>query len=172
MSIENVLPAVIASIAAHSPFAALVGTDVGKMADNTPWLFQDTAEDNRPFRDPKGTGKATVVVGFRDSWGVNRHNTMAMPVIQVLVYADLSRHVDGTPQGRDAKDRALRVWSALDSLLHDTGGALSGHKVTLANPVASVTFVSSARTEGPSVMPVPDGDGMERLMARYEVAVV
>lgn len=172
MSVENVLPAIIQTIANASAFKALVGVDVGEMADGTPWLFQDTYDDNRPFRDPKGTGMAAVVVGFRDSWGVNAHNTMGMPLIQVLVYADLTRHVDGTPQARDAKDRAVRVWEAVDALLHDSGGVLGGLRVTLTNPATTVTLVSSQRAEGPSVLPVPDGDGMERLMARYEVAVV
>jgi hypothetical protein len=173
VSLENVLPAVLKTIAADSAFTALVGSDIGEISAGVPWLFQDTYDDNRPFRDPKGTGKAAVVVGFRDSWGVNGHNTMGMPMVQVLVYADLSRNADGTPQARDAKNRATRVWETIDAILHDVRGSLSGVKVVLSEPVgADFTFVSSRRREGPSIMPVPDGDGMERLMARYEVAAV
>ena len=172
MSLEHVVAAIVNLLDDDTAFTALVGTDIGVLEDGEPWLFQDTYDDNRPYRAPKGTGKAAVVVGFRDSWGTNRHNTMGMPMVQVLVYADLTRASDGTPQARDGASRALRVWEAIDAVLNDVGGSLSGYRVVVQNPTtATVTFVSSLRGEGPSVMPVPDGDGMERLMARYEVAV-
>lgn len=171
--LEHVLDAAYVLISEHAPFEALAGADVGQDTDGSvpvPWLFQDADDAEAPYRDPKSSGKSAVVLGFTDTWGINRHNTAGLPLLQVLIFSDLTRNEDGTPQIKDGKARALRVFDAIDSLLHDPGNRLGGTRVDVGDG-NFVRLISTARREGPAMQPVPNGDGMVRLMARYEWVV-
>lgn len=138
-----------------------LGVDVGGDSEGLVWVFQGS-DDDRPWRDPEGTGKAAVVLTFNDSWGANQHNTSDMPVLTALVYSDTSRSADGTPTTRDGKARALRVIQALKEVFHDA--ANKDHEWPL-----DLRIHSCVATNGATIYPVPDTDGMHRASIRFQI---
>lgn len=129
----------------------------------TPWVFQGS-DDDRPFRDPQGSGKGALVLTVNDTWSVNAHNTAEFPVLTALVYMDVSRDPFGAPSGRDGKARALSVVRRVKEVFHDPANEFHEWPDDL--------FVHSCVARGTvSVMPIPDGDGMHRAACSFEVAL-
>jgi hypothetical protein len=127
------------------------------------WVFQGS-DDDRPFRDPKGTGKCAVVLTTNSTWGTNQHNTARMPVLTALIYADPTRGNDGTPAKPDAKSKALKVADALITVFHDA--ANSDH-----NWPKGLKVHSSVHSDGPNSQPIPDSDGMVRMSLSFQLMV-
>lgn len=126
------------------------------------WIFYGN-EDNKPWRDPQGTGTSAIVLSTDDTWGSNAHNTAQFPVLQVLIYSDATRGVDNKPVRTDQKTKAWRIYDEIDKIFHDSSNTL--------HSVGSVRVHSSQRRYGPSVRAVPDTAGMVRLDVTYEIAV-
>jgi hypothetical protein len=125
------------------------------------WVFQWETHG----QVAQGSGKGIVVVSERAGWtGPNRHNTLEFPRLQVEIYADSDRE-RGFPDFKTAQARAKDIWRVVDLIFHrpDTGG------ITWGDVNGSVRVVSSLRGAEPDIVPVPDGDGAQRLLVSYNV---
>lgn len=146
--------------------SGVIGTDA---ADSDPdadklaraWLFQGLNDDGTPYRDPVGTGKATVVLIERTQWTTNPHNTAKFPVLQALIYADASRNDDGSASDRDQDRRCKTVAKTVDDLFHDPANR--------KHDWPGLFVVSCVRSQGLSIMDVPGtGSLCVRGELRYE----
>jgi len=156
--------AAVRRLRADPEFQALIPNYIG--VDSTfpeGWVFQGLSDTgNRPYRDPEGTGKCAVVLGTRDSWaGPNQHNTANFPLLRVHIYADPSRDINRNMTARDADQKAHTVWRVIDRLFHDAGN--QHHQWD------NLYVTSCLRGSEPSIMDVPQGDGLVRLDATYNV---
>ena len=136
---------------------------LGKDADGTPWVFQGS-DDDRPFRDPKGTGKAAIVLTSNGIWGVNAHNTADFPLLTALAYVDVSRKPDGTVLTKNGKVRAQSILRRVKDVFHDP--ANKDHLWPGLYVVACVM-----QSGGYSVMPIPGSDNMHRGAVNFEVSL-
>lgn len=168
----EMIPATLASLA---PAAALMLKQHPKMLafgasgllgfdDSGLWIFQSGPEEDKPYRDPQGTGTSAIVVGNTDTWGSNPHNTAQFPILQILIYSDCTRGPDNTPVKADQKTKAFKIYEAVDDLINDPA---NDKHVWMGR-----TILSCLRREGPSVSAVPDTNGLVRLMVRYEIALM
>lgn len=161
-TLDQVQASAVVKFSASVQAQALVAAgDLGQDSDGMKWVFQG-ADDDRPFRDPEGTGRAAVVFTVNDTWGVNRHNTASMPILVALVYADASRNSGGELLLRDAKARAQRVSAAIRDVFHDVGNV--DHDWPLEVKVFSCVCSSDV-----SVLPVPATEAQHRASLRFEV---
>jgi hypothetical protein len=130
-------------------------------ANGSVWLWQWTAKET-----VRGTGMASLVLSARGGWaGANRHNTLAFPRLQVEVYADVPRE-DGLVDVRTAESYAQEVWAEAHKVLHRpaSGGMVWG------NENGALRIVTSVASSGfPDISAVPDGDGVIRLLATYNI---
>lgn len=143
--------------------------EVSKLTDLLPLL---TDADGRVMlwqwdakRTVRGTGRASMVLARRGGWaGPNRHNTIEFPKLQVEIYADDERD-GGLPVATTSESFAIDIWRYVDHIFHrpDSGGFYWG------NADGSVRIVSSLRGTEPDIMDVPDGDGVVRLLATYNI---
>lgn len=164
MSVSTVVPAAVSRLRAASGVLALPETDLGRDETAGIWVFQGS-DDLVPFRDPKGTGTSAVSVAVTGSWSSNPHNTMNFPRLTVAVFADTSRGEGGEPILWDGHYRALRVWEALDAVLHDPANADRPAWLAAGTPVLSCL------RETVHVAKVPGMDGMHRLTCDYSVVM-
>lgn len=139
-----------------------LGSDVST-GQSLLWVFQGS-DDDKPFRDPEGTGTSAVVLTYNSNWGTNPHNTARFPVLTALVYADCSRTPSGEISRRDAKSRALRVSDALINVFHDA--ANRDHVWPLG-----LRVVSSNWSYGPDAMPIPGESGLWRASLRFDISL-
>lgn len=109
--------------------ANMVGTLIGK-DDNptdpfyTGWVFAGPDHASAPSRDVTNTGKVAVVLFCRNSWGSNMHNTVRMPTLTVLIWADATRF-EGTVSraAEDADLKAKAVARVIRATFHDAANA-------------------------------------------------
>lgn len=127
-----------------------------------PWIFKGDAR-----RQVQGSGKASIVVSSPSPWaGATRGHTTRFPRLQIEVYSDRERTTDGAPALRDAEAQAEDIWLIVDRVLHrvDGGGFLWG------SADGTLRITSSTRADGDrSISPVPDTDGVVRLLCVYDV---
>lgn len=139
----------------------ILGVDVGGDTDGLRWVFSGD-QDDRPYRDPEGTGKAAVVFTVNGSWGTNLHNTARFPILTVLIYSDSSRGPDGRPMSGNGKTRGLRVADQIIKLFHDPAKA--------TNRWPNNVFIHSCLySSGPTSQPVPESDGMSRISIDFNI---
>ena len=146
----------------HPPLITLAEEGVLGFDRDGMWIFFGN-DENKPWRDPQGTGTSAIVLSTDDTWGNNPHNSAQFPVLQVLIYSDATRGTDNKPMMTDQKTKALRIYDVVDTLFHDCGNRL--------HALGDVRIHSSLRRYGPSLQPVPDTAGMVRLDVTYEIAV-
>jgi len=169
MGLAEFLPSAYRYLMNDDPFTALIGTDVGMDSNatdayNKGWVFQGLDGDGRPYRDPQGSGKAAVVLTSRDGWASpNMHNTATFPSLQVLIYADVSRSLQGSPTARDAEARCKRVYEKVDRVFHDPSNSTHGWD--------GVRIVSCVRSSELSISDIPGSDLMVRGLVRYNVVL-
>ena len=110
-------------MSAYPPFVQLVAEGwIGADANGTPWLFQGLDNEGRPFRDPEGSGTSVVVLSERREWaGANAHNTAYFPRLQMLIYTDSDRAVDGSASTRNADRKCKSIFRVLDRCFHLVG---------------------------------------------------
>lgn len=82
------------------------------------WVFPGLDNDGRPLRPVEGSNKVSVTILGRDHWNSNPHNTMSMPVLRFLIFADTMRQPDGNPAGRVADLRVKKAAKLIDELFH------------------------------------------------------
>jgi hypothetical protein len=139
----------------------ILGVDVGGQTDGLRWIFSGD-QDDRPYRDPEGTGKTAVVFTVNGSWGTNLHNTARFPVLTVLIYSDSTRGLDGRPTSGNGKTRGLAVADAIIKVFHDP--AKNVHVWPNGVYVHSCLYAG-----GPNAQPVPDSDGMSRISLEFNI---
>lgn len=148
----------------HTPLNTVVG------ASNTfaHWVFRD-----RLYVSVEGTGQVAVVLAERGGWAApNPHNTMRFPVLQVEVYADPDRAADLNPvtPAYGAESKARAVFNAVDPYLHWVG-RVNEQYWGGTNTEQPLRVLGCTRAAEPSVDDVPDGDGLIRLLARYNIVL-
>lgn len=146
----------------------LTAGDVGHDAVGGPfaggWLSQSTTNEMAPATNPQGSGKASVVLAEREGWTTpNPHNTSRFPSLWLVVYADCSRDAGLLPTSFDGRDRAMRIFQALDPIFHDV--ANRDHDWPL-----SFRVNSCVRLADPVMTDVLLGDYTVQLIARYGVS--
>lgn len=124
------------------------------------WVFR--AQDGDPGRAVEGSGKCAIVLSANSFWAVqNMHNTAQFPVLRVVIYADNTRNAAGVALGRDAADRALHIYDAVNKILHDPGKDISRMGATrIHDIVAGGSFV---------LQEMPDSDGCVFGIANYNI---
>lgn len=129
---------------------------------NAPWIFK-----GEPKRNVKGSGKASVCVSSPRPWaGATRGHTNRFPIIQIEVFSDLARTSAGGPVFRDAESQAEDIWLAIDPIFNRVGGG----GFEWGNDDGRIFVTSSYRASGDrEIGPVPDSDGVVRLLCSYNV---
>lgn len=118
----------------------------------------------RPWNDTiEGTSTTCAVLSSEGGWaGANLHNTLRFPRLTLNIWADPQRdgghNVTSQPE---VMRRSFNVFRVFDRFLHRTGGD--------AVMFGTLRVVSSTRLTEPSVLTVPDGDGLVRLQTSYAV---
>jgi hypothetical protein len=117
----------------------------------------------------EGTGKACVVLSQRGGWATaNRHNTEQFPVLQVEVYSDPTRDANRNPSDDyTPEERAYEVYRAIDAVLHRP----DGFDEDWGDAMGTLRITGSLRAGEPDITDVPEGDGLIRLLVRYEMKV-
>lgn len=164
--------AAVVKILAAPAVQALIGTDIGQDDTGQPyaagWVFRSSDNEMSGYRDPEGTGKASIVVAEREGWtSPNAYNTARFPTLFIVVYADSTRVLNGsslTPTQRDARDRCQRIFDAVDPLFHDV--ANKDHHWPLNQYV-----VSCMRQTELTMVDVLNGDGKCQGISRYSVTL-
>lgn len=177
VSMDDLLTAARRKLIASPHFAPLIGVDVGQDsmdptrysgAFNDAWVFRGVGVPNSPERDPSGTSKATVSLGFRDRWGgTNDYNTARFPVLQFTILADLTRPAtdNGLIGARDAELRCDRIASAIYDEFHD---AANQHHWWTSSVYVNTCLCYSDLI----VRDVPDMDGLVRGEIRFKLEVM
>jgi len=161
--IEKVIPAAVAKFLASDECQHLVDTGLlGVDRDGSPWVFQGS-DDDRPFRDPKGSGRGAIVFTSNQTWGVNAHNTADFPLLTALVYMDVSRKADATVLAKDGKLRTLGAIDHIKKVFHDPGN--TDHQWPGLYVYACVA------QNGYSVLGIPGSDNMHRGSINFEVSI-
>lgn len=162
--IEKVIPAALAKFLASPQCQDLIDDGLlGVDADDVPWVFQGS-DDDRPFRDPKGSGRGAIVLTSNQSWGANPHNTAYFPLLTALVYMDVSRKADGTVLAKDGKLRTLGVINRVREVFHDPGN--SDHDWPL-----DLYVYACVAQNGYSILGIPGSDNMHRGSINFEVSI-
>lgn len=165
----DLVTAAVARLSAYAPFQEMVAEGlIGSDDDGTVWLFQGLDQDGRPFRDPEGTGKCVVVLMERQEWAAaNAHNTAHFPLLQMLIYADCTRNVDGAVVTRDADRKAKHVFQKLDRCFHLPSN-LDEDKRWAIDANTYVDVHSCLRGDPATISDVPQTEwATVRLEARY-----
>lgn len=139
----------------------ILGVDIGGTTSGLKWVFTGD-QDDRPYRDPEGTGKCAVVFTVNGFWGTNLHNTARFPVLTVLIYTDSARGTDGKPTVSNSKARGLEVADQIIKFFHDPGKTV--------NKWPNNVYVHSClHVSGPNAQPVIDSDGMTRISLSFNI---
>lgn len=137
----------------------LIGKDGQDGSDPGPWyegwVFPGVDNDGRPLRSVEGSNKVSVTITDRDTWGVNQNNSMRMPLLRVLIFADTARQPDGNPAGRYADLRCRKTAEFIIKLFDDVSNS-----VHLWNPgqPEELSIVSCVVQSGLSIQDIPDND--------------
>lgn len=125
---------------------------------SVPGIFQ-----YRPWATIEGTSTTCAVLTSDGGWaGANLHNTLRFPRLTLNLWCDPIR--DSSRNVIDPGEvmrRAFNTYRVFDRYLHRTGGddVMFG----------SLRTVSSTRLTEPSIIVIPDGDGLVRLQVTYAV---
>lgn len=123
------------------------------------WIFRE-----RLYAMVEGSGEVAVVLNTAGAWtSPNAHNTLRTPRLLIEIYADPTRNSAKQIHERDAGDKALTTFEAIDRYLHN----VSGH----ATMWDDLRIVKSTRLDEPELFDVPDGDGLIRAQVFYAVGV-
>ena len=98
------------------------------------------------------TGKVAVVIGAVGSWATEIHSAK-FPRVAVRIYADPTRDVGGRKTVEDAEDRAMKVWTEIDRILHRTTKAR-----VVWGGANGVAVLGSQRESEPSFIEHPSED--------------
>lgn len=123
----------------------------------TPGIFQ-----YRLWVRMEGSEKTSVVIAHDGGWAApNIYNTMRFPRLLLNVWADPLRDAQKNNIDPAVQRRAQNVFDVFDQQLHRTAGAdvMWG----------TLRILSCVRLTEPTVIEVPDGDGLIRLQAYYAV---
>ena len=102
-----------------------------------------------------------MVLSARSEWSApNRHNTASFPLLQVLIYVDSSRGLDGTELTRDALVKAKHIARRIDRRFHLVANTLSGQQW------GALRVHSSLRSGTRDIRDVP---GTQSLTVRVEM---
>lgn len=125
---------------------------------STPGIFQ-----YRTVGEIEGTSTTCAVLSNEGGWaGANLHNTLRFPRLTLNIWADPMRDA-----GHNATDlnevmrRCFAVYKVFDRFLHRTGGD--------AVMFGGLRVITSTRLTEPTIIVVPDGDGLVRLQVSYAV---
>jgi len=134
------------------------------------WVFPGLDADGRPLRPVEGSNKVSVTIMERDQWGSNAHNTMVMPVLRILIFADTVRDPNGNTAGRFADLRCRKVAGFIDKVFHDAANKNHWWNVGKSE---EMYVVACYRTPGGglNVTDIPDNDYAVRGDLRYEVSL-
>ena len=127
-----------------------------RIADHAPDLAASTYDGGAPDR-VQGTG-ASVIELLDSGPFSNPRNTGNYRVLTVNVLSDRTRDSDGLPVKDDADTNAWALYERVNRLFH-----------CLDNEWQEVFY--SARSDGPSLVWIPDGDESVMLSVRYEVCL-
>lgn len=146
-------------LVADTALAALVGTSPAFQV----WVFRW-----RPYVIVEGTGQAAVVLAQRAGWqSPNMHNNMEFPRLQVEVWADLERDVNGNPASRTAEDLASDVLREVSRILHHPRGDLQ----EWGDTNGKIRVLRSTRLDEMDIVDVPNGDGLVRGTVNFGVVL-
>lgn len=147
--------AVVREIRANADILALLGSS----SSYPSWVWRE-----KPWEKVEGSQKSAIVISERGGWAApNRHNTARFPRLQFEVFADPTRTAGGNPSTTEAGAKAKEIFYLLDRMFHlPQGGEVAWQ---------GTRVVGSSRLEEPDVVPVPDGDGLVRLLVSYGVVL-
>jgi hypothetical protein len=124
----------------------------------TPGIFQ-----YRTWTPIEGTSTTCAVLTSDGGWaGANLYNTLRFPRLTCNIWADPIRDA-----GRNLADpgevmrRSFAVYKVFDKYLHRTAGA----EVYFG----TLRIISSVRLTEPTIIVVPDGDGLVRCQTTYAI---
>lgn len=125
---------------------------------NTPGIFQ-----YRTWATIEGSSTTCAVLSSDGGWaGANLYNTLRFPRLTCNIWADPMRD-----PGRNVTDsgevmrRCFAVYKVFDKYLHRTGGP----EVYFG----TLRIISSVRLTEPTILVVPDGDGLVRCQTTYAI---
>jgi hypothetical protein len=111
----------------------------------------------------EGSSKTAAVLTNDGGWaGANLHNTLRFPRLTLNLWSDPMR--DGgrnVTNGPEVMRRCFAVYKVFDRYLHRTGGS--------DVMFGSVRVITSTRLTEPTIIVVPDGDGLVRLQVTYAI---
>lgn len=151
---DNLVQGAVKWLLTFTDVLAVLGTNpAGKH-----FLFQSTMWTNL-----EGTGTTAAVIGRAGGWtSPNTHNTMRFPRLSLEMWADPIRDSGGNEINRGEAERRIdAAFLTLDTHLHRPQGG--------ATWWGTVRTVGCTRLGEPTVYPVPDGGGLQRLLAFYGV---
>lgn len=122
----------------------------------------------------EGTGSVAAVITVDGSWSrANDYNTQKFPMLQLDIYADASRDIDGAITKLDAYPWAYNAWLAFDAVLHWTTGDIQWWGSTLdsggSDPGVRVT--GSSRATDPHDIGLSQWYGGVHLNSSYGLCV-
>lgn len=154
---DDIVSGAVKFLLAQPDVVAAVGTFIigGQL---TPGIF-----GYRTVGTIEGTSKTCAVLTNDGGWaGANLHNTLRFPRLTLNIWADPIRDA-----GRNATNvnevmrRSFAVYKVFDRHLHRIGG----DDVMFGN----VRVITSTRLTEPTIIPIPDGDGLVRLQVTYAI---
>lgn len=134
------------------------------------WVFPGLTDGGLPFRPVEGTGKVSVSIVDRDHWGTNQHNTMAMPLLRIFIFADTLRDANLEPLGRWADLMCRKVGEQIDLCFHNPQN--DEHVWNPGQP-EELDIVACVRSSGGAinVTDIADNDYAVRGVLFYEVSL-
>lgn len=158
----DIVNAVQQALQEHPPIQALVaepyiGSDAAWVNG---WIF-DSSLSTRI----ENSQRCAIVVSYGGGWNVPLDgNTVRFPQVIVDIWADPTRAADNSVSVDDAREKALKIYDAVFSLLHrvkrstDDGGAIY---------FGGVRVITSESLGEPDLQPVIDGNGAKMLRCRF-----
>jgi hypothetical protein len=128
------------------------------------WLFRYQARVAM-----EGTGSVCAVLNQRGAWASpNPHNTEQFPVLQIEVFSDPTRDANLNPEDDyTPEEKANEAFQAIDRVLHRP----DGFDENWGDGMGVVRVTGSLRSGEPDISDVPEGDGLVRLLVRYDMKV-
>lgn len=135
-----------------------IGDVLGSYPDGTPYLFQ-----HRLWTEMENS-QSTAAVLMRDGgWtGPNQHNSLHFPRLTMDIWADPLRDAgNNVTDPGEVYRRINRAFKVIDRHLHRPQGGEQWW--------GEIRSIACIRMTEPSIYPVPDGDGLLRLVTSYGV---
>lgn len=111
----------------------------------------------------EGSSKTAAVLTNDGGWaGANLHNTLRFPRLTLNLWSDPIRDGGGNVVSvPEVMRRCFAVYKIFDRYLHRTGGS--------DVMFGTVRVITSTRLTEPTIIVVPDGDGLVRLQVTYAI---